>query len=59
VLLGFTLAAYNLDRIRSPKAKHGLDGDAQVIEKPKQRRTRRRSGTWTEIIESGPAPPPT
>ena len=58
VLLGFTLAAYNLDRIRSFKAKHGLDDDAQVVERPKQRRARRRSGTWTEIIESGPAPRP-
>jgi len=59
VLLGFTLAAYNLDRIRSFKAKHGLDDDAQVVEMPKQRRARRRSGTWAEITESGPAPPPT
>ena|SRR6266571_4790211 len=31
-LLGFTLAAYNLDSIRSFKAKHGLDDDAQVVE---------------------------
>jgi hypothetical protein len=59
VLLGFTLAAYNLDRIRSFKAKHGLDDNAEVVERPKQHRTRRRSDTWTEIIESGPAPPPT
>jgi len=59
VLLGFTLAAYNLDRIRSFKAKHGLDDNARTVERPKQRRARRRSGTWTEIVESGPAPPPT
>jgi len=45
VLLGFTLAAYNLDRVRSFKAKHGLGDDAQVVEKPKQHRARRRSGT--------------
>ncbi len=59
VLLGFTLAAYNLDRIRSFKAKHGLDDNGQVVEKPKRQRARRRSGAWTEIVESGPAPPPT
>src|SRR5207253_6438437 len=57
VLLGFTLAAYNLDRIRSFKAKHGPNEYAQVVEKLKQHRARRRSGTWVEIIESGPAPP--
>jgi hypothetical protein len=58
VLLAFTLAAYNLDRIRSFRAKHRLDDDGQVVERPKRRRARRRSGTWTEITESGPAPPP-
>lgn len=30
ILLGFRLAAYNLDRVRSFKAKHGLDADGQV-----------------------------
>jgi hypothetical protein len=59
VLLGFTLAAYNLDCIRSFKAKHGLDDDGQVVERAKQRRARRRSGTWAEITEAGPAPPAT
>ena len=59
VLLGFTLAAYNLDRVRSFKAKHGLDADGQVVENPKPRRARRRSGTWSEIVESSQAPPPT
>jgi hypothetical protein len=59
VLLGFTLAAYNLDRFRSFKAKHGLDDNGQTVETLKQRRARRRSGTWAEITESGPAPPPT
>jgi hypothetical protein len=39
VRLGFTLAAYNLDSIRSFKAKHGLDDQAQVVERPKQRRS--------------------
>jgi len=59
VLLGFTLAAYNLDRIRSFKAKHGLDDNARVVENPTQHRARRRSGTWGEITESSPGPPPT
>jgi hypothetical protein len=59
VLLGFTLAAYNLDRVRSFKAKHGLDADGQVVDKPKPRRTRRRSGVWSEIVENSQAPPPT
>lgn len=59
VLLGFTLAAYNLDRVRSFKAKHGLDENGVVVERPRQRRARRRTGTWAEVIEAGPAPPPT
>ena len=59
VLLGFTLAAYNLDRVRSFKAKHGLDADGRVVEKPKPRRARRRAGVWSEIVESSQAPPPT
>jgi hypothetical protein len=55
-LLGFTLAAYNLDRIRSFKAKHGLDDSGQVVAKPQQQRARRRTGTWTEVIETSQAP---
>ena len=55
-LIGFTLAAYNLDRIRSFKVKHRLDDTGQVVERPRQRRARRRSGTWTEVVEGGPAP---
>lgn len=39
-LLGFTLAAYNLDRVRSFRAKK-----AEEAEQPK-RRTKRRLGTW-------------
>jgi hypothetical protein len=58
-LAGFTLAAYNLDRIRSFKAKYGLDDGGQVVERPRQQRARRRSGTWTDLIEGGPAPPST
>src|SRR2546423_7049829 len=57
VLLGFPLAAYNGDRIRSFKAKHRLDDAGEVVERPRQQRVRRRSGTWTDIVEGGPAPP--
>src|SRR2546421_4307216 len=56
VLLGFTLAAYNLDRVRSFRAKHGLDDSAQVVESPKQRRARRRSGTWGTSSSPDPLP---
>jgi photosystem II stability/assembly factor-like uncharacterized protein len=52
-------AAYNLDRIRSFKAKHRLDDAGQVVERPRQQRARRRSGTWTDIVQGGPAPPST
>ena len=53
VLLGHRLTGF------VPKAKHGLDADGQVVENPKPRRARRRSGTWSEIVESSQAPPPT
>jgi hypothetical protein len=35
VLLGFTLASFNLDRIRSFRAKHHLDESGRPTEKPK------------------------
>ncbi|MCW3036860.1 MAG: hypothetical protein JWM17_2172 [Actinobacteria bacterium] len=38
------------------KAKHGLDADGQAVDKPKPRR---RSGVWSEIVESSQTPPPT
>jgi hypothetical protein len=41
VLLGFTLAAYNVDRIsNTTKAKHRLDDAGQVVERPRQQRAR-------------------
>ena len=57
VMLGFTLAAFNLDRIRSFRAKHALDEDGQPTEKPKRTRARRRTGTWADVIEGTQAPP--
>ena len=44
VLLGFTLAVYNLDRIRSFKAKQGEDETTPVL------RAKRRQGTWSDSI---------
>ncbi len=57
VMLGFTLAAYNLDRIRSFRAKHALDEHGQPKEKPKQTRVRKRTGTWADVIEPTTDPP--
>jgi hypothetical protein len=58
VMLGFTLAAYNLDRIRSYRAKHHLDETGQPVGRPKQARARRRHGTWAELIDGPPSGPP-
>jgi hypothetical protein len=44
VLLGFTLAAFNLDRVRSFRAKQ-----AESADRPR-RRAKRRQGTWTELV---------
>ena len=60
VLLGFTVAAFNLERIRSFRAKHALGGDESVLLGPSNRspRTKRRSGTRAQIMEQRPQPPP-
>jgi len=60
VMLGFTLASFNLDRVRSFRAKHHLDETGRPAIKPKQTRAKRRTGTWAEIIERPEveAPPP-
>jgi hypothetical protein len=57
VMLGFTLAAFNLDRVRSYRAKHQLDENGQATGKPKQTRVRRRTGTWADVIEPTETPP--
>jgi len=51
VMLGFTLGAFNLDRIRSFRAKHALDEQGLPIHRPKQTRTRRRVGTWADVVD--------
>jgi hypothetical protein len=43
VLLGFTVAAYNLDRLRSFRAKQAED------EVQPRRRAKRRQGTWADL----------
>jgi hypothetical protein len=60
VMLGFTLASFNLDRVRSFRAKHYLDETGQVTERPRQVRAKRRTGTWADVIErpAASAPPP-
>jgi hypothetical protein len=57
VMLGFTVAAFNLDRIRSYRAKHHLDEQGRPTDKPKQTRARRRAGTWADVIDTTGAPP--
>ncbi|HEX4540231.1 MAG TPA: hypothetical protein VH112_08290, partial [Acidimicrobiales bacterium] len=52
VLLGFTLAGFNLDRVRSFLAKHRLPLSRDSIEDPsaRPRRAKRRRGTWTDVL---------
>lgn len=57
VMLGFTIASFNLDRIRSFRAKHRLDEEGRRSERPKQTRAKRRTGTWAEVIEPTSSPP--
>jgi hypothetical protein len=57
VMLGFTLAAFNLDRIRSFRAKHNLDDTGQPKTKPKHTRAKRRTGTWAQVIDNTESPP--
>jgi hypothetical protein len=45
VLIGFTLAAFNLDRIRSFRAKHQLGEEGKPTgDTPRKTRARRRTG---------------
>ena len=60
VLLGFTVAAYNLDRVRSFRAKHNLEDDGSISHVPDGpiSRSKRRAGTWVEVIETRSKAPP-
>jgi hypothetical protein len=61
VLLGFTIAAYNHDRVRSHQAKQAANNPHDAAP-PKRTRSRRRTGTWTDIVDpptsSQTHPPP-
>jgi len=59
VLLAFTVASFNLDRVRSFIAKHAEDG---LPLRSAGTRRKRRTGTWADLIPvqslvPGPAPP--
>jgi hypothetical protein len=59
VLLSFTIASFNLDRVRSFFAKNAERGAASEAAAT---RRKRRTGTWAELVpplsaEGGPAPP--
>ena len=58
VLLGFTVAAYNLDRIRSFRTKHDLneEGSISPIRNGPITRSKRRTGTWAEVIDAVEGP---
>jgi hypothetical protein len=58
VMMGFTVAGFNLDRIRSFRAKHAVDEHGKPSERPKQQRTRRRTGTWADVVDPVETPPP-
>ena len=60
VVLGFTVAAYNLDRVRSFRAKHNLDSDGSASPVPDRPtpRCKRRVGTWVDVIETRAKGPP-
>jgi hypothetical protein len=53
VMLGFTLAAFNLDRARSFCSKHHLDEAGRPAQRSRLTRAKRRTGTWADII-AGP-----
>jgi len=59
VLLSFTVASFNLDRVRSFVAKHTKGAAAAGAART---RRKRRTGTWAELLAvqlavAGPAPP--
>lgn len=62
VLLAFTVAGFNLDRVRAFRAKHrrpgpeGPDGDQGPA--PAATRPKRRQGTWGQLLAADPRTPP-
>jgi hypothetical protein len=60
VLLGFTVAAYNLDRVRAFRSKFGLEVDGSPAFRSTRpvRRAGRRNGTWAQLVEKRSKAPP-
>lgn len=60
VLLGFTVSAYNLDRIRSFRAKHALEdsGPSAPARAEQKSRAKRRTGIWSQVVEQRSQAPP-
>ena len=66
LMLAFTVVGYNLDAIRSFRARKAVE---KVASAAKKTRKKRREGTWPQLLgpdasgsrpsESGRAPPPT
>ena len=52
LVLGFTLASFNLDRIRSFRAKHHLDEAGQVTGRPRRVRAKRRPRDQPEFAKA-------
>ena len=60
VLLGFTIAAFNLDRVRSFRAKYSLEdpGPSAPDRFQPPRRAKRRTGIWSQLVEQRSQAPP-
>jgi hypothetical protein len=53
MLLGFTIAAYNTDRVRAFRRKHRIEtAEEPAVEVPAVvvRRAKRRAGTWRDLL---------
>jgi hypothetical protein len=60
VMLAFTVAGFNVDRLRSFRAKHRLQDPDEPVEYPTVpvKRARRRKGTWADLVEERAQAPP-
>ena len=64
VLLAFTVAGYNLDRVRAFRAKHRrpaseVDDVPETADTPPATRGKRRRGTWVDLLGDDRGSPPT
>jgi hypothetical protein len=60
VMLAFTVAGFNLDRLRSFRAKHRLQDLHESVEYPAASvaRAKRRRGTWGDLVDERAQAPP-